>query len=194
MTIKHLALATADLCIGLIDEELNRHFAAILQYMGVGFPVSAVAALSDDWEFVPQNEYDPQTFNEELGVPETLTDTNRVVEHNGYLFVYGDDGEHAFYWKLQRRSLSMELCLEEAVMLRPRAMEMLAYFLQDDCDMVSDDHGLSSLDGFDLLDAYTERFAVYYELSPEGRLRYMTQSGVWFEFDADEQQWGTVDE
>ena len=65
--------------------------------------VSAVQAIGDDWQFDPEDDYCPVTFGGGL-VPDDVCGKGTGVHFssNGKLYVVGDNGQCAFYYRLSR--------------------------------------------------------------------------------------------
>ena len=67
---------------------------------GCWLPREAIERIPDFWRLCDEGSYDPLTFDAEFGVPANLKQENPVVVDGTYAFVYGNDGEQAFYFKL----------------------------------------------------------------------------------------------
>ncbi len=113
-------------------------------------PRDAIEALPDHWQLCDPGSYDPVTFNEAFGVPEELNSDNRVVERGDHLIVAGDEGEHMFYFKFERRATVTEYeTLSKAIGAFVQG-EMAACLLNPSALMRDDDLGGNESLSFDL--------------------------------------------
>lgn len=107
MSVSHLARMVADLAEGLPEDEAKklekvlRECCTQLAY----FPIEEILKISDEWVFC-NHPYDPTAFTK--GVPPDLSDQNPVIEWRHLLYVFGSDGEMAWYWKLRNPKLKKD--------------------------------------------------------------------------------------
>lgn len=91
---------------------MQRHIDYIKENLGYASPhtlaeegldVKALELIGDDWQFDPEDDYCPVTFGGGL-VPEDVTGKGTGVHFssNGKLYIVGDNGQCAFYYRLSR--------------------------------------------------------------------------------------------